>query len=265
VRRLADRRLHVGGRQRAEATGRRRLLAGGVGSAADLLEAKQDHGDVVAPAGLVGGVDQRATALAQRGGRADDLRDAPLGDHRRQPVAAQQVDVPGRAAPGGGVDQHVGLGPQRARDDRALRVRVGLLRRELPAPAHLLDERVVLGQTHELVTAQAVGTRVADVGDRDVVLADVRGRDRRAHPGALLFGLRHLVDARVGLVHASGEQLLAAGPAIGAQAALEDLDGESGGDLAGLRAAHPVGDDEDRRARVVGVLVGAPGAAGVGM
>ena len=53
---------------------------------------------------------------------------------------------------------------------------VGLLRRELPAAAHLLDERVVLGQALELAVAQPVGARVADVRDRDVVVADVRGR-----------------------------------------------------------------------------------------
>ncbi len=48
------------------------------------------------------------------------------------------------------------------------------------------------------------------------------------------------------------------------QARLEGLDRDPRGDLAGLRAAHAVGDDEQRRAREQRVLVGAPLAPGVG-
>ena len=122
---------------------------------------------------------------------------------------------------------------------------VGLLRRELPAAAHLLDERVVLGQALEVAAAQPVGARVADVRDRDLVGADVGGRQRRAHPGAILAGLGHLVDAGVRLEHALGEQLLGARRPGVPGPALERLDRELRGDLAGLRAAHPVGDDEE--------------------
>ena len=99
--------------------------------------------------------------------------------------------------------------------------------------------------------------------DRDVMVADVRGRDRRPHPGAVLAGLRHLVDARVGLEHALGEQLLRARRSDVAETALERLDGDLRRDLARLRAAHPVRDDEHGRAREVRVLVRAASAAGV--
>ena len=50
-----------------------------------------------------------------------------------------------------------------------------------------------------------------------------------------------------------------------ARTSLERLGRDPRGDLAGLRAAHPVGDGEQRRARVVGVLVGVPLAPGVGL
>ncbi len=53
------------------------------------------------------------------------------------------------------------------------------------------------------------------------------------------------------------------GCAVVGQARLEDLDGDPRGDLAGLRAAHPVGDDEQRRASEQRVLVGAALAPGV--
>ena len=46
-------------------------------------------------------------------------------------------------------------------------------------------------------------------------------------------------------------------------ARLKRLDGDPRGHLAGLRAAHPVGDHEQRRAREQRVLVGAPLAPGV--
>ena len=50
----------------------------------------------------------------------------------------------------------------------------------------------------------------------------------------------------------------------GGQVAVEGLGGGFRGDLAGLGAAHPVGDDEDRRTDEERVLVGAALAAGVG-
>ena len=53
-------------------------------------------------------------------------------------------------------------------------------------------------------------------------------------------------------------------PAAVGQPLLEDLDREVRGDLAGLGAAHPVGDREQRRAREEGVLVAPALAAGVG-
>ena len=142
---------------------------------------------------------------------------------------------------------------------------VGLLRRELAAAAHLLDERVVLREALEVAVAQPVGARVADVRHRDVVVADVGGGQRRAHAGTVLAGLRHLVDASVGLQHPLGEQLLGARRADVADPALERLDGQLRGDLAGLGAAHPVGDDEHRRPREEGVLVRPARAAGVGV
>ncbi len=221
------------------------------------------HGDVVAPAGVVGGVDERRGRLVERGRRAQDLRHDGLADHRRQAVAAQQEDVAGARGEGVRVGLDDGLGPERARDDRALRMLLGLLGLQ-PALAHqLLDERVIGRQALELAVAPAVAAAVADVGDRHVVLADVGSGQRRAHPGARVVGHRQRVDALVGLLHGDAEALLDAAVARG-QPALEDLDRGPRGDLPRLRAAHAVGHREQRRARDVRVLVGAALAAGVG-
>ena len=95
-------------------------------------------------------------------------------EHRRQPVGADQEDVAGRARDGLQVDLDLGLGAERAGDDRALRVVLGLGVGELALAPHLLDQRVVAGEPFELAAAQAVGAAVADVADRH--LFGLRGR-----------------------------------------------------------------------------------------
>ena len=70
------------------------------------------------------------------------------------------------------------------------------------------------------------------------------------------------MDACVGVARERGELELGL-RGIG-QAGLEGLDRDPRGDLAGLRAAHAVGNHEQRRAREQRVLVGAPLAPGVG-
>ena len=72
------------------------------------------------------------------------------------------------------VDLDLVVDAERACDDRALRVRLGLFGRE-PAFAHeLLDEAVVVGDARERAVVQEVRARVADVADEQLV-----GRRRR--------------------------------------------------------------------------------------
>ena len=170
---------------------------------------------------------------------------------------------PGAAGTGLHVGLHLGLGAERSGDDRALRVVLGLRLGDLPLAPHLLDQRVVAGQLLEPAAAQAVGAAVADVADRHLFALGVDDRrgQRRAHPGPRGIGAGELVDLAVG-----GEDRLAQDP-LGRPVGEVDVEGLGGrlrGHLAGLRAAHAVGDDEDRRADEEGVLVGAALAAGVG-
>ena len=74
------------------------------------------------------------------------------------------------------VELDVGLGPERPRDDRALRVLLGLLARQLALPAQLLDERVVARELAQLAVAEQVGAAVADVDDADLVARDAARR-----------------------------------------------------------------------------------------
>ena len=71
-------------------------------------------------------------------------------DHCREPVRAEQKDVAGRAVDGEDVHIDIGVGAERAGDHRALRMDLGLLRRQLAPPDELGDERVVVGQLLEV-------------------------------------------------------------------------------------------------------------------
>ena len=134
---------------------------------------------------------------------------------------------------------------------------LGLLLGQAPLAHQLLDERVIVGQALEPAVAQQVGATVADVRDRDLVLADVGGRQRRPHARPLCVAARQLVDPLVGFADELGEPLLGRYVAR-RQPPREELDRRARGDLARLRAAHPVGDDEQRHADEEVVLVGAP-------
>ena len=108
--------------------------------------------------------------------------------------------------------------------------------------------------------AHEVRAGVAYVADHDVRGIHERDRQRGAHAGGLAVRARALVDAAVGLLHEAVDAVLgAAGPAVLTQG----VRGQPRGDLAGLGAAHAVGDGEERRLDDEGVLVVPALAAGV--
>src|SRR5947207_1481054 len=90
-----------------------------------------------------------------------------------------------------------------------------------------------------------------------------RDRHRRAHAGGALVVDRPLVDATVRLLDQLGDAPLAVPVVVALAALLQCRGGERGGDLAGLRPAHPVGDREQRRVADVRVFVAAPLPPGV--
>ena len=128
---------------------------------------EEDDRDVVLAAARVRRVDERARRLVEVVDVHEQRLDLPVRDHRRQPVGADQVEVARLGRDRERVDVDVRLGAERPRDHRALRVHLRLLRRELAAPQQLADERVVVRELLELLVADAVGARVADVADRD--------------------------------------------------------------------------------------------------
>ena len=144
-----------------------------LGRVSDLEE---DDGDVVLAAARFAASTSARAATSSSSLLGEQRDDLAVGDHVGEPVGAEQEDVAGLGLDGERVDVDVGLGADRARDHGALRVRLGLLRRELAAAHELADERVVLRQLLELAVADAVGARVADVaeGDRAARAVDER-------------------------------------------------------------------------------------------
>ena len=138
------------------------------------------------------------------------------------------------------------VGSERARDHRALRVDVGLLGRQPPAPNQVRDEGMVVGQLLEAPAAQAVGARVPHVADGEAGVAYERGGDGRPHPRDLRVVRRALVDAPVRFLDDGHEPLLGI-EVVRVVELTKRGGGQARRDLAGLRAAHAVRDGEERR------------------
>jgi acetylglutamate kinase len=178
-----------------------------------------------------------------------------LLDHGYLPV------VSSLGADAEGVDLDRCLGTQRAGDDRALRVLLGLLRGELPAAHELTHERVVVGELLELAVTHAVGARVADVGEGDLAVAHVGRGEGRAHARALGVRRRPLVNPVVGLARQVGQTGLRRDAVW--HAAVERFHHDARRHLAPAGAPHAVRDGEQGRLRERAVLVGPAFAAGV--
>ncbi len=219
-------------------------------------DGEEDGGDVVLAAAIVRRLDQ-----GPRGGRqivpvaVEDPRDRIDVDHRGEAVGAEEEDVARPGLEGERVDVDARVGAERAGDHGPLGMHLGLLRREL-APAHELgDERVVVGQLLEGAVAEHVRPRVADMADHDhAAVLDPGDGHRRPHAGGGRILVRAFVDAEVRGLDQLDDVRGAAG--TGAAGVLEQrVGGDRRGDFPGLRAAHAVGDREERRLADERVLV----------
>ena len=262
-RRVWSQRPRAPRRRRAARRSSRPRAASSLARRLAVAEPEQDDGDVVLAAALVGGPTSAsaASSSARRERRIEP--ELVVRDHARQAVGADQEDVAVAAGERVGVDLDVGLGPERARDDRALRVVLGRLGRDLAAALELRHQRVVAGELLELAVAQAVGAAVADVAEADLVAAHLGRGERRAHAAVGLVGHGQLVDAPVGLAQDARELRLGRLAGVATRPRRRSA-AMRRGHLARLRAAHAVGDREERRVEHQRVLVDAALAAHVG-
>jgi hypothetical protein len=129
-------------------------------------------------------------------------------------------------------------------------------------PLSLLQQRVIARQLLEATTAQPVAARIADMGDRNAAAMEDGGDNGGAHAGALGTALCGLVDALVrrgnlllqqqGGVRQPGMDVhlgkVASRHELGHQPFLDHADGNAACHLAGVVAAHAVGEHGQARA-----------------
>ena len=213
-----------------------------------------DDGDVVGAAAAQSEFDEAVGAFARVGEGAERLGEGLLGDDVGQAVAAQQVAVARAGLAHGQGGFHLGAG-ECAHDEGSLRVGVRLLGRDPALVDEGLHKGVVAGDLADLPVAVHVAAGIADVTQADSVAREQDCGQRGAH--ALEFG---------GAFHLRGDRLVAgAGGAlegaekvtagfVGVEGA-ECFDDELAGHFARGVTAHAVGEGEQTRTGVRGILV----------
>ena len=203
---------------------------------------------------LRGGVEvARSATIAQ---------DRRVVDHRRQAVGAEQEDVAVLRLDGEDVDVDVGIGSERARDHRALRV-------DSASSGDSLPPRTSSATSEwSSVSCSSCPSRTRYARESPTWPIETLPSSTTATvivvpmPGDARVLARALVDAPVRLADQLDDARLAARRSFAVDARPQPA-ASRGRDLAGPRAAHAVGDREQRRRADEGVLVPAPLAAGV--
>ena len=196
--------------------------------------------------------------------REHDLADLVVADLVDEPVAAQQEAVAAHDRQRPRVDADRRVDAEGPGDDVAAGVGAGLVVGDVAGGDELLHVAVVDGDPAQPAVAQQVGARVADVdegeaarrrrgvGGPSAVGVAVGGRrdgddeqagDRGAH--ALLVGVGGGGAVKISPLASAIAATTSSRSTPGvAEAALQQVDGEGAGHLAGPVPAHPVGDGE---------------------
>jgi len=118
-----------------------------------------------------------------------------------------------------------------------------------------LHPAVVVGQPVQGGVAVEVGTAVADVGQAQLVTVEQGAGDGGAHPVQREVGLDEVGDTVVGPVQRPRQHVEHLRGPGGRLDLLDRVDRHGRGQVPGGGPTHPVGDDEQVRACIAGVLV----------
>lgn len=217
-----------------------------------------DAGDVVRSAAAQGELDQLLDGLVRPVVAGERLFQRLVADDSGQSVRADQIPVAGPHLADREVRLDVVTAAQGPHQQRALRVRGGLFLGDTALVDEPLHPGVVLGDLRQQTVAQQVGARVADVHEAEPLTGPQQGGQGRAHALQLGVFLDHHPQLVVGTLHGGaqrGEDVRTRHVAVELH---ERGDHLGGGDLAGGLTAHAVGDGEQARPGVAGVLVALP-------
>ena len=176
-------------------------------------------------------------------------------DHAGEAVAADQIPVAGQRLAHGVLRVDVpaveGAGQQ-----RPLRVAARLLRGDPALVDQHLDVRVVLGDLGELAVAQQIGPRVADVDHADTCCRRRASRSAWC-PCPPSRGWRPRCRGSAGwrCRRPPAARRPCASPGTSSSSGAMARDDDVAGDVTGGHAAHAVGDGEQPRPGVDGILV----------
>ena len=234
----------------------------------DLEHVGHDHGDVVGCAASQGEIDEGDDGCRWLR-RAQDRAQFVVADHTGEPITAQQEAI-SRACLD---DRQVGISGlesvDRSHDEGAAWVHGCFVFADAASVDERLHIGVVVGDAREVARAQQVAAGVADVDDGDpgcrALVDEGHGGGGGAHAHQVGVVDDDLPDADAGGVHARGER----GEGFSRIAvAIDDIgqgrDGSGAGELTGRVPTHAIGDDEQSRAGVSGVLVLAANHADIG-
>ena len=228
-----------------------------------VADRQHDDRDVVLSTRIQCQVDQtvgrglRILLLSQHSG------DVVVGDHRGEPVRADEHAVAVLQIDGREVDVHLAVDAERARDDAPLRMSFRLLLGQSPLAHHATHECVVLSQLLQRAIPEEIGARIPDVRDVGAPVVEHQQGARRPHAMQRVVVLGAAEDRAVGLAQHLRERLRVRRVGV-TQAVGDDVDRGRGGDIAGQMTTHAVGDREQRLLDQVGVFVALADPARVG-
>src|SRR5262245_12162092 len=160
---------------------------------------RDDHGDVVLAAALVGQIDQMLAGRLEIPGLVNDPRDLVLVNLSRQAVTANHQRVHVAKGQATDLDVHVAVSPQGLQDDVAVAVGFGLFFGDLPGVDQLLHQGLVFGGANDVIPADQISAAVADLPEENLI-ADRRNRgEGGAKPFVRGVGLALAVDQNVRL------------------------------------------------------------------
>src|SRR5579859_6215661 len=146
--------------------------------------------------GQVGALGELFARRRRIGNGAQQLANVLEADHPAQSVRAQENRVSFAQLAKRKIDLNGIRGAESLQDDVVVLERLGFLLGELPRLDELIDERLVARQLHELTLPKEIATRVAHLGEKEMVVEQRGRRDRRAHSASRAIELGLLKDAQ---------------------------------------------------------------------